>query len=68
MRRLSAFAYSYVPGSDLLAGWAVGGGVSFRRTCEPARDLIAAVTNTWADRRKERGDAEPRGRPWFWLP
>ena len=42
-----AVQYGYVQGSDLMAGWSSNVGVSFQRTFEPNRDLIASVTNAW---------------------
>ena len=42
-----AVQYDYVQGSDLLAGWSSNVGMSFHRTFEPNRDLIASVTNAW---------------------
>ncbi|MFZ4396621.1 MAG: RHS repeat-associated core domain-containing protein, partial [Kiritimatiellia bacterium] len=39
--------YSFVPGSDLLAGWTeVNNGVTVQRTYEPHRDLLATVSNS----------------------
>ena len=43
----SVVNYSYLPGSDLLTGYSTPGGMSFQRTFEPNRDLIASVTNAW---------------------
>jgi YD repeat-containing protein len=42
-----AVQYAYVQGSDLLAGWSSNVGMSFQRTFEANRDLIASVTNAW---------------------
>ena len=42
-----AVQYGYVQGSDLLAGWSSNVGMSFQRTFEANRDLIASVTNAW---------------------
>ena len=42
-----AVQYGYVQGSDLMAGWSSNVGMSFQRTFEANRDLIASVTNAW---------------------
>ena len=39
--------YSYLPGSDLLAGWANNASFSVARTYEPNRDLLTSVTNAF---------------------
>ena len=43
----NVFAYGYVQGSDMLVGWSSNGGMSFHRTFEPNRDLVASITNAW---------------------
>ena len=43
----SVVNYSYVQGSDILAGWTSNAGMSFHRTYEPHRDLIVSITNAW---------------------
>jgi hypothetical protein len=39
--------YTYLPGTDLLAGWSNSAGFTALRTFEPHRDLIASVANTF---------------------
>ena len=40
-----AFAYSYLPGTDLLSGMSASGGFSWTREYEPHRDLVTSVEN-----------------------
>ena len=44
---LRAATYSYVPGSDLVAGYVTGEGFSLMRSYEPNRNLIASITNSF---------------------
>ena len=45
----SVVTYSYLPGSDLIAGWSNDAGLAVARAYEPNRDLIVGVSNTFND-------------------
>jgi len=43
----SVVEYSYLPGSDILSGWANSSGLAVTRTYETNRDLLTAVSNRY---------------------
>jgi len=53
---LSAATYSYVPGSDLILGYATDSGFAAARSYEPSRNLIASITNSFGGTQLRRFD------------
>ena len=52
----NVFAYSYLPGSDLVSGMTANTGHAWERIYEPDRDLIATVNNRYGNRTISRFD------------